>query len=381
MPARTVPDQKTRVTLLGSVVNLVLSSVKITAGLVLVSPALVADGVHSLADLASDVMVLWALRHAGRAPDDDHPYGHGRFETLATLALSVFLALTGLLIGWDGLRRMLDPAGPVPGFWALAVAALSIAVKEALFRYTLNEGRKTGSALLQANAWHHRSDALSSIVALVGIGASALGFGYGDPMAACVIAAMLVVMGWRFGAEASVELVDTQPPEDMRATLQACLTTTPGVRDLRDLRMRRHGARMLADVSVMVDPDITITEAHRIAEAARAQALASIDALEDLVIHIEPAGHFDDRAVSHTPLRPEIEGTIRTLLLAHPMLRQIEAIRLDYYESGLQVEVVVDLDPDADPVTVEWQITSAISVALPDVRQTRLHRISSGLRD
>jgi len=374
-------DMKARVTLVGAVINLVLSALKIVTGLTLASPALVADGAHSLSDLASDIMVLWALRHARQGPDDDHPYGHGRFETLATLALAAFLGVTGIFIGWDGLSRLLSGEGSVPGAWALAVVALSIGVKEALFRHTLKIGKQTGSALLQANAWHHRSDALSSVVALIGIGAAQLGFVWGDPLAALVIAAMLIKIGWGFGAEAAVELVDTQPPDDVRAALQACLSEIPGVLGERDLRMRRHGARTLADVSVMVDPSISVTEAHRIAEAARAHALAQIDALEDLVIHIEPAGHFDGFAAQSAPLRAEIEDMILTLVQAHPMVRRIDQLRLGYFDEGLQIEALVELDLTADPALTEQQVTQTVAQALPEVWQVRLHRVTTSLHD
>jgi cation diffusion facilitator family transporter len=291
------------------------------------------------------------------------------------------LGVTGIFIGWDGLSRLLSGEGSVPGAWALAVVALSIGVKEALFRHTLKIGKQTGSALLQANAWHHRSDALSSVVALIGIGAAQLGFVWGDPLAALVIAAMLIKIGWGFGAEAAVELVDTQPPDDVRAALQSCLSEIPGVLGERDLRMRRHGARTLADVSVMVDPSISVTEAHRIAEAARAHALAQIDALEDLVIHIEPAGHFDGFAAQSAPLRAEIEGMILTLVQAHPMVRRIDQLRLGYFDEGLQIEALVELDLTADPALTEQQVTQTVAQALPEVWQVRLHRVTTSLHD
>ena len=373
-------DPKRSVTVLGAWINVALSVAKIGAGIVLVSPALVADGVHSLSDLASDIMVLWALRHAARGPDANHPYGHGRFETLATLALGVFLALTGVLIGWDGVQRLWSGGTEAPGIWALAVVAVSIAAKEWLFRYTLAAGKRTGSALLMANAWHHRSDALSSIVALVGIGAAQLGFGWGDPLAALVIAAMLVHIAWRFGAEAAVELVDTQPPDDLRDTVLARLAETPGVVGHRDLRMRQHGARVLADVSVMVDPAISVTEAHRIAEAARAHALSQIDALEDVVIHIEPAGHFDGFGAETAPLRAEIEGMILTLTLAHPSVARVERIGLGYFDDGLTVEAVVALAPEADAALTEADVTLTLRAALPEVSQVRLHRVAGDLQ-
>ena len=154
----TKDHAKTRVTLVGAGINTILSMAKITAGLMLASPALVADGVHSLSDLVSDVLVFWALRHSALAPDENHPYGHGRFETLATLALAAILALTGLGIAWDAAMRLLSGADSAPGVWALAVIAVSILAKEALYHYTRAVGERTGSRMIIANAWHHRTD-------------------------------------------------------------------------------------------------------------------------------------------------------------------------------------------------------------------------------
>lgn len=369
------PDRaKTRVTLIGAVVNIVLSVAKIAAGAVFASPSLIADGVHSLSDLVSDVLVLWALRHSGLAPDEDHPYGHGRFETLATLALAAVLALTGLGIAWDAGARLLSGATNAPGLWALAVLALSIVAKEVLYHYTRAVGERTKSAMIIANAWHHRTDALSSVVALVGVGAAQLGWGWGDPVAAIVIALMLGRVAWGFGKVSVDELVDTQAPDTLRADLQDSLHRTPGVKGLRDLRMRQHGARVVADVSVMVDAHITVTEGHRIAEAARAEALARIDALDDLIIHVEPAGHFDGFGATEAPLRCEIEGLILTLAQAHPMVTHVARVQLGYLKDGLHIEVLAQLQTGADHRATEDELTQTLRQTLPELRALSLHR-------
>jgi cation diffusion facilitator family transporter len=365
---------KTRVTLVGAGVNIILSAAKIGAGIVLASPALVADGVHSLSDLVSDVLVLWALRHSHLAPDEDHPYGHGRFETLATLALSAVLLLTGIGIAWDAALRLFSGDLSAPGVWALGVIAVSIVTKEALFHYTRAVGEREASRMIIANAWHHRTDALSSVVALVGVGAAQLGFGWGDPLAAIIIAAMLGRVAWDFGKGAVDELVDTQAPDGLRADLQDSLSRTPGVQGLRDLRMRQHGARAVADVSVMVDPHITVTEGHRIAEAARADALTRIDALEDLIIHVEPAGHFDGFGATEAPLRSEIEGLILTLAQAHPMVASVARVQLGYFEDGLHIEVLASLHTPADHASTEADLTETLRQTLPELRALSLHR-------
>ncbi|WP_296640015.1 cation diffusion facilitator family transporter [Roseinatronobacter sp.] len=370
----TKDHAKTRVTLVGAGINTILSMAKITAGLMLASPALVADGVHSLSDLVSDVLVFWALRHSALAPDENHPYGHGRFETLATLALAAILALTGLGIAWDAAVRLLSGTDSAPGVWALAVIAVSILAKEALYHYTRAVGERTGSRMIIANAWHHRTDALSSVVALIGVGAAQLGFGWGDPVAAIIIAAMLGRVAWEFGKGAVDELVDTQAPDGLRADLQDSLNRTPGVEGLRDLRMRQHGARAVADVSVMVDPHITVTEGHRIAEAARSDALDRIDALEDIIIHVEPAGHFDGFGATEAPLRGEIEGLILTLAQAHPMVANVARVQLGYFEDGLHIEVLARLDPQADHTATEADLTETLRQTLPELRALSLHR-------
>jgi len=327
------------------------------------------------------VMVLWALRHGARAPDADHPYGHGRFETLATLALAALLALTGLGIGWDALTRLW--AGTLPaaaGPWALAIVIAAILIKEALFHHTRRAGRATGAPLMLANAWHHRTDALSSVVALAGIGAAQLGWGWGDPVAAAIIALMLGHVAWTFGRSAAAELVDTQAPDGLRTTLQDCLARSPGVQGLRDLRMRQHGARAVADVSVMVDPHITVTEGHRIAEAARERALGRIDALDDLIIHVEPAGHHEGFGATEAPLRSEVEGLIMDQARAHPSVARVARVQLGYYAEGLHVEVLAQLRCGADPAATEAELTRALRARVPGLGTLSLHRAATGLR-
>ena len=148
----------------------------------------------------------------------------------------------------------------------------------------------------------------------------------------------------------------------------------PGVQGLRDLRMRQHGARAVADVSVMVDPHITVTEGHRIAEAARADALGQIDALEDLIIHVEPAGHFDGFGATKAPLRGEIEGLILTLAQAHPMVAKVARVQLGYFEDGLHIEVLAGLHAHADHAATEAELTDTLRQTLPELRALSLHR-------
>ncbi|TVQ52870.1 MAG: cation transporter [Rhodobacteraceae bacterium] len=350
-------------------VNLPLSAVKIGVGVATGSHALVADGVHSLSDLIGDVAVFLAVRWGDAPPDENHPFGHGRFEALATVAVAGLLLLVAFGLAWDVAAHLAgEPvAGPV-GEAALAVAALSIVVKEGLFRWTIRVARRTRSAALAANAWHQRSDALSSVVAVAGIGLAMLGAPAFDAIAALVIAVMLAHVAWRHGWPAVEELADTGVAARDRAAITAALEATPGVRGCRDLRARRLGPVVSADVSLFVDPAITISEAHRIAEAARAAALASVESLGDLVVHVEPLDHADGPAATEAPLRDDLIGPLEAVWapLAGPDV--LAEIRLGYLDDGLVVEAVM-----------------APGVALPsetiaELRRRAAHRLPRGAR-
>jgi len=355
---------KARITWAGLAVNLPLALGKIVVGSVANSPALVADGVHSLSDLASDVTVLWALRHSARGPDREHPWGHGRFETLATLAVAAALVLAAAGIVWDAGARLLAGGVTAPAGLALWVALASVAAKEVLYHLTAAVGRRTGSALIAANAWHHRSDALSSVVAAAGIAGGMAGWPWLDPLAAVVIAGMLTRVAWRHGCLAVEELVDAQAPEGERAALARTLRDQPGVAGLRDLRLRRHGADRQADVSILVDPAITVTEAHRISEAARDRALGAHPALGQIVIHVEPAGHADGYGATAAPLRDEIAAEVAARLARLAPSAGPAALSLGYFDEGFSVAVAVDLG-GADPEATEAALAGTLRARWP----------------
>jgi len=378
--ARDARD-KQRVTWLGFAVNLPLTLLKIVVGVIAQSPALVADGVHSLADLASDVTVLWALGHSARGPDSEHPYGHGRFETLATLAVAAALIVAGAGILIDAGNRLLasETLSPPLGL-ALGVAVLSILVKETLYHLTVRVGRRTGSSLIVANAWHHRSDALSSIVAAVGIGAGMAGLPMMDPIAAAIIAAMLLRVAWLHGKPAVHELVDTQATPRDRAAIETRLRANAGVAGVRDLRVRRHGNSLIADASLLVDPRISVTEGHRISEAAHADVTASIPALEHIVLHVEPDGHAEGFGATAAPLRDEIEGRIHALLASEWPGIEVRDIRLGYFDEGIAVEIIAALPAGIrdQQASLEAGIADRLRHLLPAMKSLHLHQASGG---
>lgn len=374
-------QDKRRVTWLGVAVNLPLALGKVATGVLGQSQALLADGVHSLADLASDATVLWALSHSARGPDQEHPYGHGRFETLATLAVSAMLALTALGLLAEALLRLTGSGAlPVPSVLALVVALGSIAVKEALYHITLRVGRATRSALIEVNAWHHRSDALSSVVAALGIAAGLAGVPAADPLAAGLIALMLLRVAWSHGRPAVRELVDSQARGADRAGIAACLYAAPGVTGVRNLRVRQHGDVLIADAGLLVDPHITVTEGHRIAEAAQARAVARIPELAHLVLHVEPDGHAEGYGANAAPLRAEIEADIADLLQSAGPGITLQAIRLGYFTDGIAVEVVAEIPcaSRAHHAEIERDLADRLRPRLPRLRSLHLHLAAPG---
>ena len=319
-----------------------LALAKIIGGYIANSQALIADGVHSLSDLASDAAVLWALGHSHRPPDDEHPFGHGRFETLATLAVAAILALAAAGIVIDAGLRLIDPPDAAPGMLALWVAAGSVLLKEALFQYTSAVARRTGSAMMLANAWHHRSDAVSSVVAVVGIGLAMAGLPWMDALAAVAIALMLARIAWRFGRPAVAELVDAAPDGAIDKAVGAALADVPGVRDVHDLRLRQTGGAVQADVHLGLDPDLTLSEAHRLCEAARARVLEAVPAVDEIVIHPEPHGHADGFGAHRAALRPAVRETVAACLDGLLPRETITALHLDYRNEGIRATVVID---------------------------------------
>ena len=279
--------EKRRVTLVGAVVNFFLSLGKIAGGVVGQSQALVADGVHSLSDLVTDALVLFASRWGSLEADHNHPYGHERIETLATLGVGLFLLVVGAGFLVDSVSRLLSPERLLePGWLAFALAVSSVLIKEALYRYTVRVARRTDSVLMMANAWHHRSDALSSIVVIVGIGGAMLGLLWLDSVAAAIVGIMLGWVGWRLIGEAATELVDTGLSRRELSALAATIDGVAGVRGHERLRSRRMGGRICVDVSIRVDGQLSVLDAQAIAERVRMRVIDQLPGQADVVVSL-----------------------------------------------------------------------------------------------
>ena len=287
--------QINRVTWWGAVVNLLLTACKIMAGIFGRSAAMIADGVHSLSDLSSDAVVLIFTRISSKAKDRDHEFGHGKFETLATVIISLILIVVGAKLMSNGIKSIHACINgevlPRPGFIALAAAVVSIVSKEILYQWTAAVGRKTGSPAVMANAWHHRSDALSSIGALLGIGgAIILGDKWTilDPITSCVISVAIIIVAVKMALPSLAELLETSLPEDIEKEIMDIASSVPGVNDIHELKTRRNGMSFIIDAHVVVDPDMTVVEAHDIATNVEEALCGRFGPETQTSIHIEP---------------------------------------------------------------------------------------------
>ena len=284
------------VTIWGAVCNLVLSLLKMAAGIWGRSAAMTADALHSLSDLISDFIVLIFNRISAKGSDRGHDFGHGKFETLATLVVSILLGWVGVkmvLSSVQGVRDVLNGVQTAkPGIIALVAAAVSIIVKELLYQWTYRVGKKVDSPLMIANAWHHRSDALSSIGALAGIGLSIFLGGKWmvmDPLVGCVISIIIIFVAVKMALPSLSQLTDASLPDSVEREIFDIITAVPGVIDVHELKTRESGHNFIVSVHIVVSPDMTVAHAHDITVAIENNLRTVFGAEMQIAIHVEPS--------------------------------------------------------------------------------------------
>lgn len=354
MPSPASPAQRfqdTRNSTLVSVgANLALTILQLIVGYLGRSQALIADGLHSLSDLLSDFLVLWANRESSRSADASHPYGHARIETASTLVLGVALFVLGAALLWGAGVKLQHPDQLQRVHIAtLYIALFTLVAKEALFHYLLAVGKRWRSQMMIANAWHSRSDAASSLVVVAGIGGNLLGYTFLDLVAALIVGFMIVRMGWKMAFDALSDLVDTALDEKEVAAIRATLTSTPGVLGLHELRTRKMGDQALVDAHILVDPHISVSEGHYIAEAARWRVLKNHDVL-DVMVHIDPEDDAQAKPSAHLPGRAELIATLRREL---PSLPEPGRIVLHYLNGMVEAELYLPHQFWADPARLK----------------------------
>ncbi len=337
-------QETNRITLWGVAVNLVLAVLKIAGGIIGQSQALLADGIHSLSDLASDAMVLVAVKHAGEDADEDHPYGHARYETLATVALGIILIVVAVGIAYDAITRLQNPDEiAVPALFTLIIAAISILSNEALYHATHAVAQKIRSPLLEANAWHHRSDAISSIVVLVGIAATFIGYPVLDAVAAILVALMIAKIGLDLSRRSAQELVDTALEPEMVKQIKQTILSIDDVRELHLLRTRRMGHNALVDVHIQVSPKLSVSEGHHITESVETSLKEKFEAINDVTVHIDPENDETTAGCKHLPLRNELLHTLNKEWAKHDVLKNIDDVTLHYLDGHVHIEACLAL--------------------------------------
>jgi cation diffusion facilitator family transporter len=343
---------KARASYVGAAVNVFQALIKIGFGILGQSAALLADGIHSLSDLLSDLLVIIAVKLGSREADHDHPYGHRRFETIATVILGGSLIAIGGAIAWTVMERMANPEQlPVPNSLSMGVAALSILVNEWLYQYTKRIAKTTRSKLLMANAWHQRSDAISSLVVLFGIGAVMLGYPLADAVAAIVVALMVAKIGMNLTLDSIKELVDTSLPPELMAEIRTAIHDIDGVEGIHLLRSRQMGEDALIDAHIVVDPRITVSEGHMISDIVRDDLIKRFDDVMDVLVHVDPED--DESLLDHS--KPLSRGEVQRLLTVYLLDFQslIEDFRIHYLDSQIELEVIFPFTVSEQPQQME----------------------------
>ncbi len=329
-----------RVTIVNAILNTVLALFKIIVGWLGHSFALLTDGIHSLSDLISDALVLVAAKIGGRVPDKDHPYGHQRIETIASMVISLLLLIVGGLIIYETIHHMLNhPPKAIKGLPVIIAAILSIVIKEWLYRYTLNSGKKIYSNLLIANAYHNRSDVYVSLLVVISVVGNLLGIPYADNIGAGIIALLIIKTSFQLFAHGISELIDTGVDEPTLTLIRDCIKNIPGVVSIHQLRTRLHGGNVFVDTHIIVSPFISVSEGHHIGEKIHWQLTQNFLQIADVTVHIDPENDEVKKPSLHLPSRSELIPQLQRIWENLPGYHKIESIRLHYIDGKIYVEV------------------------------------------
>jgi len=333
-----------RVAIIGALVNIVVAVLQIIVGIVANSQALIADAIHTFSDLMTDVLAIVGSRMAYEPADEQHPYGHGRIETISSVGLGFILMLVAVGIGWFAINRLMTlETLVVPAGIAVVAAALTVVAKESLYRYTVRMARRIRSRLLEANAWHHRSDAISSLFVLLGVAGAQAGFPALDAIAALVVALLISRIAWGISAQGISELIDTGLDKSRVVLISESIAAVDGVRKMHMLRTRWMGASALVDVHIQVAPRLSVSEGHQIAEAVRANVIDVVDEVDDVTVHIDPEDDQEKQPCRDLPLRSEILKQLEDRWRDLPGNDKISNITLHYLDGKVDVALVLPL--------------------------------------
>lgn len=277
-----------KVSLVTIVLNVILAIFKMIAGIVGKSNAMIADGLHTLSDVVTTVVVLVGIKIAMKDPDKNHPYGHEKYESIFAKLLSMLLIITGIFIGYESVKLVISQEFTKPGNIALVAALLSVVVKELMYHYTKYYARKIKSVSMEADAWHHRSDAFSSIGTFLGVLGAKLGFPVLDPIAGVVVSVLIVKVGVDLYKESVKGLVDESADEETVNKLKEAVENTSGVIGIKNIKTRMFGSRIYVDIEILVDGTISVKEGHDIAETVHDKVESSLEDVKHCMVHVEP---------------------------------------------------------------------------------------------
>jgi len=328
-----------KVTVIGSVVDFTLGVAKIITGWFANSQALIADGIHSLSDLLTGFIVLYAAKHSHKSADEIHPYGYGRIETLATVSLGIVLIGVAIGIAYEAVKRLHDPAVALDFTTvALLIALLSVISKEWVYRYTMSAAQRLRSDLLMASAWHSRSDAFSSIVVLIGISGVMFGYPYWDAVAAVAVAAIIAKIGSGLVRSSTLELIDVALDSSKVSAIRRHIHAIKGVRSVHTLRTRKSAGSAFVDVHIQVDPRLSVSEGHQIGDSVRRRLLQQVDEVTDVTVHIDPENDESGSPCHDLPLREQVIAELKQHWPQLPV-SAIEAVTLHYLSGAINVEL------------------------------------------
>lgn len=329
-----------RVNWVCTLIDTILTIAKLGVGFITRSPGLIADGLHSFSDLATDILALILGNLAQHGPDEDHPYGHARYETIGTVVLGTVLIVVAFAIGIENIIALVDGTRHSPSWFALATVAVSVVAKEGLFHFTMKYAKLTRSNLLEANAWHSRSDSLSSIVVFVGILFNFAGYAFVEYIAALAVAALIGKMGVQLAWNAMQDLIDRGVPEDQRQSYVETIKAIDGIVDVHMLRSRLMGADVFIDAHIQVAPTISISEGHQINDCATRQLREKHTEISDVTLHIDFEADHDNKKTKLKPKRNELVE-----LLTDAEIHNYSQIYLHYQNNLVQVELLFDDEP------------------------------------
>lgn len=347
-----------KVTLVGMFVNALLAISKTLIGIIGRSPALFADGIHSFSDLLSDAMVLFAAKYANKGEDKNHPYGHERLETLATLVLSAMLIAIGFMIVYHSVGSLIAGDYETPDMFTVYAAIFSIFGNEFIYQYTMRAANKIDSDMLRANAWHSRSDMWSSVVVLVGLIGAFMGYAWMDAIAALVVCYMIVKMGIKWGYSAVSELIDEGVDDETRKNIKSIIANTEGVDDFHFLRTRKMAGKIVLDVHILVNKYSTASEGHYIAEIVKSNIYHNVDNIKDITVHVDVTNHEDGviKLGNFEPSRREILQLLKDFFTQHKLdEKNILDKRIDiyYFDNEIMVDLYVKRSNDLKRLSEE----------------------------